>query len=408
MSSSEINRALFDEVMVPNYSPQQMVPVRGEGCRLWDQDDNEYIDLTGGIAVTALGHRHPALVKALKEQADRVWHLSNVFTNEPALRLAKKLTEATFAERVFFCNSGAEANEAAFKLARKYAHDHFDEEKSEIVSFVQSFHGRTLFTVTVGGQPKYCQGFEPVPGGVKHAPFNDLAAVEALVSERTCAIVVEPVQGEGGVIPADPDFLRGLRELCDRHNALLIFDEVQTGVGRTGSLYAYMDTDVTPDILTSAKGLGGGFPIGAMLTTDAIARSFSVGTHGTTYGGNPLGCAVAEAVLDEVSRPELLVGVADKHDRFVAALEAINQRHGLFADIRGKGLLIGAELVHAWKGQAGRFLAAAREQGVLILMAGPDVLRFAPPLIIEDADIDAAMASLERAIEQLIQEGPES
>jgi acetylornithine/N-succinyldiaminopimelate aminotransferase len=408
MSNPEVTRALFDEVMVPNYNPQQMVPVRGEGCRLWDQEGREYIDLTAGIAVTALGHSHPALVKALKEQADKVWHLSNVFTNEPALRLAKKLTEATFADRVFFCNSGAEANEAAFKLARKYAHDHYGEEKSEILSFVQSFHGRTLFTVTVGGQPKYCQGFEPVPGGIAHAPFNDLAAVEALVSERTCAIVVEPVQGEGGVIPADPAFLHGLRELCDRHNALLIFDEVQTGVGRTGQLYAYMDTDVTPDILTSAKGLGGGFPIGAMLTTDKIAQSFSVGTHGTTYGGNPLACAVSEAVLDEVNRPELLAAVVQRHDHLVAALQAINARHGIFADIRGKGLLLGAELVDAWKGQAGRFLAAAREQGVLILMAGPDVLRFAPPLIITDADIDTAMVGLEKAIEQLLQEGPES
>lgn len=402
MEKQAVTRELFDRVMVPNYSPQQMVPVRGEGCRLWDQEGREYIDMTAGIAVTALGHSHPALVKALKDQADKVWHLSNVFTNEPALRLAQKLTEATFADRVFFCNSGAEANEAAFKLARKYAHDRYSEDKSEIISFVQSFHGRTLFTVSVGGQPKYCQGFEPVPKGIAHAPFNDLAAVEALISDRTCAIVVEPVQGEGGVIPAEPDFLRGLRELCDRHNALLIFDEVQTGVGRTGELYAYMSTDVIPDILTSAKGLGGGFPIGAMLTTDEIAQSFSVGTHGTTYGGNPLGCAVAEAVIDQVNDPALLEGVVERGELFRAELAAINERYGIFTEVRGQGLLLGAELNETWKGKAGDFLAAAREQGVLILMAGPDVLRFAPPLIIAEADIQEGMAKLDAAIAALV------
>ncbi len=402
MSTSQVTRALFNEVMVPNYNPQQMVPVRGQGSRVWDQEDNEYIDLTSGIAVTSLGHCHPALVKVLKEQADKVWHLSNVYTNEPALRLAQDLTRETFADKVFFCNSGAEANEAAFKLARKYASDHFGEEKNEIISFVQSFHGRTLFTVTVGGQPKYCQGFKPVPGGIHHAPFNDLDALKALVSDNTCAIVMEPVQGEGGIIPADPAFVRGVRELCDQFNALLIFDEVQTGMGRTGSLYAYMDTDVTPDILTSAKGLGGGFPVGAMLTTDKVAPSFSVGTHGTTYGGNPLACAVAGEVLRQVNRPEVLEGVQQKHAQFVAALDAINAKHNVFKEIRGKGLLIGAELVDEWQGKAGEFLAAAREQGLMILMAGPNVLRFAPSLIIPDEDIREGMAKLELAIAQLL------
>ncbi len=402
MSTSQVTRALFDEVMVPNYNPQQMVPVRGQGSRVWDQNENEYIDLTSGIAVTSLGHCHPALVKVLKEQAEKVWHLSNVYTNEPALRLAQDLTNATFADKVFFCNSGAEANEAAFKLARKYASDNFSEEKNEIISFVQSFHGRTLFTVTVGGQPKYCQGFKPVPGGIHHAPFNDLAALKELVSDNTCAIVMEPVQGEGGIIPADPEFVRGVRELCDQFNALLIFDEVQTGMGRTGSLYAYMDTDVTPDILTSAKGLGGGFPVGAMLTTDKIAPSFNVGTHGTTYGGNPLACAVAGEVLRQVNRPEVLEGVQQKNALFVEALEAINAKHNIFKDIRGKGLLIGAELVDDWAGEAGKFLAAAREQGLMILMAGPNVLRFAPSLIIPDEDIREGMAKLEQAIAQLL------
>lgn len=402
MSTSQVTRALFNEVMVPNYNPQQMVPVRGQGSRVWDQDDNEYIDLTSGIAVTSLGHCHPALVKVLKEQADKVWHLSNVYTNEPALRLAQDLTRETFADKVFFCNSGAEANEAAFKLARKYASDHFGADKNEIISFVQSFHGRTLFTVTVGGQPKYCQGFEPVPGGIHHTPFNDLEALKALVSDKTCAIVMEPIQGEGGIIPADPEFIRGARELCDQFNALLILDEVQTGMGRTGALYAYMDTGVTPDILTSAKGLGGGFPVGAMLVTDKVAPSFSVGTHGTTYGGNPLACAVAGEVLRQVNRPEVLAGVQQKNALFVEALEAINARHNIFKEIRGKGLLIGAELVDEWAGQAGQFLAAAREQGLMILMAGPNVLRFAPSLIIPDEDIHAGMAKLEQAVAQLL------
>lgn len=402
MSTTQVTRALFDEVMVPNYNPQQMVPVRGEGCRVWDQDDNEYIDLTSGIAVTSLGHCHPALVKVLKEQADKVWHLSNVYTNEPALALAQDLTRETFADKVFFCNSGAEANEAAFKLARKYASDHFSEEKNEIISFVQSFHGRTLFTVTVGGQPKYCQGFKPVPGGIHHAPFNDLDALKELVSDNTCAIVMEPVQGEGGIIPADPEFVRGVRELCDQFHALLIFDEVQTGMGRTGSLYAYMDTDVTPDILTSAKGLGGGFPVGAMLTTDKVAPSFNVGTHGTTYGGNPLACAVAGEVLRQINRPEVLEGVVQKNALFNAELEAINAKHHIFKEVRGKGLLIGAELVDEWQGKAGQFLAAAREQGLMILMAGPNVLRFAPSLIIPDEDIREGMAKLEQAIAQLL------
>lgn len=400
MSEQQVNRALFNDVMVPNYNPQPMVPVRGEGSRLWDQNGNEYVDVTGGIAVNVLGHCHPKLVEALEAQAGNLWHLSNVFTNEPALRLADKLVSATFADRVFFCNSGAEANEAAFKLARKFAFDNYGQEKNEIISFAKSFHGRTLFTVSVGGQPKYRQGFEPVPQGITHAEYNDLESLRALISDKTCAVVMEPVQGEGGVIPANPDFVRGVRELCNQHNALLVFDEVQTGVGRTGKLYAYMDTDVIPDILTSAKALGGGFPVGAMLTTERVAASFGIGSHGSTYGGNPLACAVANAVIDEVTRPEILDGVAHKRALFEQGLEEINAKHGIFKEIRGKGLLIGAELIEDWHGKAGEFLAAAREQGVLILVAGPNVLRMAPALNIPDEDIRAAMQALQAAVEK--------
>ncbi len=404
MNNNPVSRALFNDVMVPNYNPQPIIPVRGEGSRLWDQDGREYVDVTGGIAVNVLGHCHPALVDALKTQTDNLWHLSNVFTNEPALKLASQLTEATFAERVFFCNSGGEANEAAFKLVRKYAFDHYGEHKNEIISFRQSFHGRTLFTVSVGGQPKYRQGFEPVPGGITHAEYNNIDSLKALISDKTCAVVLEPIQGEGGVIPADPEFLKGVRELCDQHNALMVFDEVQTGVGRTGHLFAYMDTPVVPDILTSAKALGGGFPIGAMLTTSKVAASFGIGTHGSTYGGNPLACAVAGAVLEQVNRPEVLEGVLRKRALFEDGLAQINARHNIFNEVRGKGLLIGAELVDAWQGKAGEFLAAAREEGVLILVAGPNVLRMAPALNIPEEDIHQAMVRLDAAIEKKLAE----
>ena len=348
MSKQPVNRALFDDVMVPNYNPQQMVPVRGRGSRVWDQEDNEYIDFAGGIAVNALGHVHPELVATLKEQADKLWHLSNTFTNEPALRLANLLKETTFADKIFFCNSGAEANEAAFKLARKYAYDNFGPEKHEIIAFYQGFHGRTLFTVSVGGQANYREGFEPAPGGITHVPFNDLEALKAAISDKTCAVVMEPIQGEGGVIPADPEFAKGVRELCDQHNALLVFDEIQTGVGRTGHLYAYMGLGVTPDILTSAKALGGGFPIGAMLTTDRVAPSFGFGTHGSTYGGNPLACAVAEKAVELINTPEVLGQVTGKRAVFVEELDKINAKHNIFTEVRGDGLLIGAELTEQW------------------------------------------------------------
>lgn len=402
MSTLQVTRALFDEVMVPNYNPQQMVPVRGLGSRVWDQDNNEYIDFAGGIAVNALGHCHPAMVETLKQQADQLWHLSNTFTNEPALRLAKKLTDATFADKVFFCNSGAEANEAAFKLARKFAYDNFGAEKNEIIAFYQGFHGRTLFTVSVGGQAKYREGFEPAPGAITHVAYNDLEALKAAISDKTCAVVMEPMQGEGGVIPADAEFARGVRELCDQHNALLVYDEVQTGVGRTGRLYQYMELGVTPDILSTAKALGGGFPIGAMLTTNKVAPSLGFGTHGSTYGGNPLACAVAETVLDIINQPEVLEGVATKRAVFEEELEKINNQYNIFTEVRGRGLLIGAELVPAWHGKAAQFLAAAREHGLLMLVAGPNVIRFAPSLIIPDEDIRAGMAKLGDAIAQVL------
>ena len=396
-----VQRADFDQVMVPNYAPAAFIPVRGQGSRVWDQSGRELVDFSGGIAVNVLGHAHPALVGALTDQANKLWHVSNVFTNEPALRFAKKLVDATFADRVFFCNSGAEANEAAFKLARRVAHDLYGPDKYEIVAALNSFHGRTLFTVSVGGQPKYSDGFGPKITGITHVPFNDLDALKAAVSDKTCAVVLEPIQGEGGVLPAEFEYLQGARKLCDDHNALLVFDEVQSGMGRSGHLFAYMHYGVTPDILSSAKSIGGGFPMAAMLTTEKLAKHLAVGVHGTTYGGNPLACAVGEAVIDVVNTPEVLAGVKAKHELFKARLEKIGQQYGVFSQVRGMGLLIGCVLTDAWKGKAKDFFNAAEQEGVMVLQAGPDVVRFAPSLVVEDADIEEGLNRFERAVAKL-------
>jgi succinylornithine transaminase family protein len=395
-------RADFDRYLVPNYAPADFLPVSGQGSRVTDQTGKEYIDLTSGVAVTALGHAHPELIAALTEQASKAWHFSNYYTNEAVLKLAKQLVAASFAERVFFCNSGAEANEAAFKLARKIAFDQQLPEKHELVSCTQSFHGRTLFTVSVGGQPKYTQGFAPVPDGLHHVTFNDIAALKAAVNQNTCAVVIEPIQGEGGVTPATTAYLQAARALCDEFNAVLIFDEVQTGVGRSGQFYAYQHYGVTPDILTSAKGLGGGFPIGAMLTLEKYARYFNVGTHGTTYGGNPLACAVASKVVELVNTPDVLSGVTTRGEQLKQGLAAINAKYAVFKEIRGVGLLIGAELADAYKNKANDFSLAAQHEGLMILVAGPNVLRFAPSLIIPEADLALGLELLEQAIAKLV------
>lgn len=396
-----VTRATFDQVMLPNYAPADWLPVRGQGSRLWAQDGREFIDFAGGIAVCSLGHCHPVMVNALTAQAQTLWHVSNVLTNEPALRLASKLVAATFADRVFFCNSGAEANEAAFKLARKVASDS-NPAKDQIIAASNSFHGRTFFTVTVGGQPKYSDGFGPKPAAISHVAYNDIAALKAAVSDRTCAIVLEPIQGEGGVLPATQAYLQAARELADQVGALLIFDEVQTGMGRTGDLFAYQAHGVTPDILTSAKSLGGGFPIGAMLTTAAAAQHFTPGTHGSTYGGNPLACAVAEAVLDHINTPEVLAGVVAKQQRLQAGIAALQAELGLFSEVRGKGLLLGAVLNEAYANRAGDVVAAAATAGLLLLQAGPNVVRFAPSLVITDEELDAGLARLSTALRALV------
>ncbi|WP_447060116.1 aspartate aminotransferase family protein [Vibrio alginolyticus] len=398
----KVERGLFDEVMVPCYNPMEMIPVKGEGSRVWDQEGNEYIDFAGGIAVSCLGHCHPVMVNALTEQANKLWHLSNVMTNEPALRLAKKLTEVSFAERVFFANSGAEANEAALKLARRYAADVHGTEKSEIIAFKQGFHGRTFFTVTVGGQAAYSDGFGPKPGDVTHLPYNDIEALQAHMSDRTCAVMMEPLQGEGGIVPPTPEFAQAVRELCDKHNALLIFDEVQTGNGRTGNFYAYQGLGITPDILSTAKSLGGGFPIGAMLTTAKLAEHMKVGTHGSTYGGNPLACAVAAAVVNEVTKPEVLAGVLEREAMFREGLEKINAKYNIFSEVRGQGLLLGAALNEEWQGRARDVLVAAGKQGLMVLVAGANVVRFTPSLVITQQEIEEGLAKLDKAIATLV------
>ena len=407
-----VTRSTFDEVMVPNYAPGSFIPVRGKGSRVWDQSGKEYIDFAGGIAVSSVGHANVEVLQALTEQAGKLWHVANVLTNEPAIRLAQKLCELTFAERVFFANSGAEANEAALKLARRFACDQFpkndtpegklESDKVEIISFTDSFHGRTLFTVTVGGQPKYSQGFGPVPQGITHLPFNDLEAVKKQISAKTCAVIVEPVQGESGVLAATPAFLKGLRELCNQHNALLIFDEVQSGAGRTGPLYAYMDSGVTPDILTSAKGLGGGFPIAAMLTTSRIAKSLNVGVHGSTYGGNALGCAVALAVVNIIRAPSTRANIAARTDQLLTGLRTLNQKFGLFTDIRSRGLWFGCELIPKWHGRAKEFVKMAEKHGLMMLVAGTNVIRLAPSLLITEDDVAKGLLRLDAILADMI------
>lgn len=387
----------YQQVLTPNYGLPPTIIVKGEGCELFGQSNERYLDLAGGIAVSALGHCHPDLVRALTEQANKVWHLSNVLANEPAIELAKALVAATFADRVFFCNSGAEANEAAIKAARKAAFDLHGPEKNEIIAFNDAFHGRTIATVTAGGQPKYRTGFGPMPEGFTHLPFNDCNALEAQISEKTCAVMVEAVQGEGGVRPICPTFFEKIRAACDRVGAALIVDEVQTGMGRTGKLFAYQHSDITPDILSSAKSLGCGFPIGAMLCKEWISEHLVAGTHGSTYGGNPLGTAVAGKALEIINTPELLGNVVARGQQLMEGLNTLNSKHELFKTIRGKGLLIGAVLKDEYSGRSGELSTLTMHEGLMTLVAGSNVHRFAPPLVISEVEIDEALDLLDRA-----------
>ena len=403
VTTRPVTRQTFDEVLVPTYAPAAMVPVRAAGLDVWDQEGKQYLDFTSGIAVSSLGHANPVLVDALTKQINTLWHLGNGYTNEPVLRLATALTEATFADRAFFCNSGAEANEAALKLARKYAHTKFGPHKSRIVSCLSSFHGRTLFTVSVGGQPKYTEGFEPLPQDINHIPYNDIEAARAAITDDVAAVIVEPIQGEGGVIPGNPEYLKALREFCDKTGALLVFDEVQSGVGRTGSLYAYMQVGVTPDILTSAKALGNGYPIGAMLTTHEIAQHFGVGSHGTTYGGNPLAATVGLKVIETINQPAFLERVKEASAKIMGKLEKLSQDYPqLFGKPRGMGLLIGLPVAEGYKGRAKDYTKVAEKLGLMLLIAGPDVVRLAPALVVSDAQIEQADRIMREAADAFI------
>ncbi len=390
--------------MVPNYAPMQIVPAKGVGSRLWDVEGNEYIDFAAGIAVSVLGHAHPLLVETLTRQANCFWHVSNLLVNQPSIELAERLCHLTFAQKVFFANSGAEVNEAALKLARRHALDHFGPNKINIVAFDHSFHGRTFFTVSVGGQEKYRQGFGPNPDGIFHLPFNDSGAITDFFERRgdeTCCVILEPIQGEGGVRPVTKEFAQTISRLCKQHEALMIMDEVQTGVGRSGQFYMYQKLDVIPDILTTAKGLGGGFPIGAMLTTDSIAQSLAVGTHGSTFGGNPMACAVANKIIQLLCESDLLSQVDAKSRMLITGLERIGQNYDLFSEIRGEGLLIGCELSEAWKDQARDILNSCMKEGLMVLVAGTNVLRLAPALNINDNDLQAGLERLEKAVRRL-------
>jgi len=385
----------------PNYKPREMILDHGKGARLWDMDDNEYVDFGAGIAVCSLGHQDEDLLEALQKQSRKLWHTSNIFFTEPSIRLAEALVEAVpFAKRVYFCNSGAEANEAAIKLIRKWATSQGRApQQREIITFAGSFHGRTLATVTATAQPKYQQGFEPLPAGFVYCPaFNDMEALASCITENTCAILAEPVQGEGGVIPARPGFLQEIRALCDERGLLLAYDEIQCGMGRTGALFAHMTEGAAPDIMTIAKALGGGLPIGAMLAGEKVAEIFDFGSHGSTFGGNPVMCAVALAALEKINSPALLAHVAAMEQHLRKGLEAISAETEMFSGIRGKGLMIGAPLVQDFCGKSGAISELCRRFGVLVLVAGPDVLRFVPPLTITPDEIDDGLTRLKAAL----------
>ena len=386
---------------LPIYKPRELVLDHGKGARVWDTENRDYIDFGAGIAVNALGHQDPDLLAALTAQASKLWHSSNVFYTEPPLHLAQELVQASgFAERVFLCNSGAEANEAAIKLVRKWASAQGrPPEQRVIVTFRGSFHGRTLATVTATAQPKYQEGYEPLPGGFRYLDFNDVAALEgAFAAGDVAAVMLEPVQGEGGVLPAAPGFLRRVRELCDAHGALLVLDEIQCGMGRTGTLFAHTHDGVTPDIVTLAKALGCGFPIGAMLAGPKVAQVMQFGAHGTTFGGNPLAAAVARVALRKLASAALLSHVQRQSTVLREALTSLGQELGVFSEVRGRGLMLGAVLSDPYRGKAGDMLDFAAAHGLLVLQAGPDVLRFVPPLNITDEELADGLARLRIAL----------
>src|SRR5213594_1307300 len=378
----------------PNYARAPICLVRGDGVRVWDSDGKKYLYFGAGVAVASLGHCHPRVTGAIREAAATLLHVSNLYHTAPQIHLAKLLSDHSFADRVFFCNSGAEANEAALKLARKYAKERHASDRYEIIATHNSFHGRTFATVAATGQEKYRHGFEPLVPGFKHVPYNDLGAMERALDNRTAAIIVEPIQGEGGVHVPDDDYLPGLRKLCDESGALLILDEIQTGVARTGRLWAYEHSGIEPDIMTLAKALANGVPIGAMLTRDEVASVLVAGTHGSTFGGTPFITSVALATLTTILDGKLWERAAKMGRYLMDGLRAIQASNTAIRVVRGKGLLIGAEL----SGPVGPVVDACREAGLLVLSAGERVLRLTPPLIVEERDCDRALGIIKTAL----------
>lgn len=385
---------LTDKYVAATYARYPIALVRGKGARVWDADGKEYLDFLAGIAVNGLGHCHPAVVRAIQQQARRLLHVSNLYHIQPQAELARELCRHSFADRVFFCNSGAEANEAALKLARRYGGEHLGG-RYEILTAHNSFHGRTLATLTATGQEKVRAGYDPLPAGFRQIPFNDLGAVEAAIDDaKTAGILVEPIQGEGGINVADESYLRGLRELCDRRGLLLIFDEVQTGMGRTGKLFGYEHFGVQPDIMTLAKALGGGLPLGAMLARERVAKSFGPGSHASTFGGNPLVCSAGLAVMKTLLRGGALKNCVNMSRLFAQGLQKLKQRFPFVRGVRGKGLLLGLELDM----EGAEIVEACMKEGLLLNCTAYKVLRFAPPLTITAREIEHGLAIVERVL----------
>jgi acetylornithine/N-succinyldiaminopimelate aminotransferase len=393
----ESSSSLADKYMFQTYGRFPLTLVRGEGCRVWDEEGKEYLDFVSGIAVCALGHSSPLVSEALEEQARTLVHVSNLYYTKPQTELAQLLVENSFADRVFFCNSGAEANEAAIKLVRRYSEENFGSDKYGIISMTNSFHGRTMATLSATGQAKIQKGYDPLLNGFKFVPFNDLSSLEKAVDNSVCAVMLEPIQGEGGVVCPHPDYLKGVEEICRARNLLLIFDEVQVGMGRTGKLFAYEHYGVTPHIMTLAKALGNGLPIGAMLSTEKLSNAFGPGSHASTFGGTPLVTAVAKAVLKSLLEDGWMDNCRQMGEYFKGRLEDLGERHSLIKEVRGLGLILGVELDRP----GAPIVDACTERGFLINCIQDKVLRFIPPLIIGKKEIDLLVGALDEILGEL-------
>ena len=393
MTQNEI-MALADEHIMNTYRRVPIALVKGKGVRVYDANGKEYLDFVAGIAVCNLGHSHPKVVAAIQKQAENLTHVSNIYFTQPQAEVAALLVKYSFAQKAFFCNSGAEANEAAIKLARKYAHENMGPDKYELITMKDSFHGRTMATITATGQEKFQFGFTPLLDGFIYAPFNDAAALEASITKKTCGIMLEPIQGEGGVIIPDVQYLARVRDICNRHKILMILDEVQTGIGRTGKLFAYEYSDIQPDIMTLAKALGNGFPVGAMLATREVARAFEPGNHASTFGGNLLAMAAAEATLKTIMDEGVLENCRNMGDYFLSKLQAMKAKHKIISEVRGRGLMLACVL----SVEGADIVKACQEKGLLINCTGGKTLRFVPPLIVTTKDIDEAIAILDSVL----------